>query len=185
MSTSFEERNWMATHSLPEGGPSTLLSFSEEFSRLPLRSKNGIEVTELTTATLTDWAFDAASAYPKWLAQPGFLLQWCPKDLTISAENFSSESSAARNLNELSKSDGYGGALRFGGLIPVLEFGPTTFAHTASSGGGVANIHITGGLLTLATHEPARRKKASCGILSFECRHSSSGEIEFRTALSR
>lgn len=182
--TQFEERNWMATHSLPELGNSVLLSFSEEISRRPIKDnvERSINTSNLTTAILSDWAFDAACAYPKWLAQPGFLLQWRPKDIATSTKIYSFDTAGASKLQQNFDSCG---ELRVAGVFSVLEFGPTMFDSTDATGGGVTTIHITGGLLTSATRQPARASKRFSGTISFECRHTKNGEIELRTALSR
>lgn len=175
----------MALHSLPEVGSSVQLSFSEEISRRPTRDnlKSSNDTANFTAATLNGWAFDAACAYPKWLAQPSFLLQWCPKDTATSIESYTFTTTDACNWQQHFNSCG---ELRIAGVLPVLEFGLMAVDSPDASGRGGTTIHITGGLLTSATHQPVgESNKTSNGVLSFECRHSANGKVEFRTSLSR
>jgi hypothetical protein len=188
-----ETRHWMAPDPLPGHEPAALLSFSEEVSRVPPWDKHhGSAAATVNAATLDAWAHDAACRYPLWLAQSGFLLQWHPNELAGGAERFTAGAveyspTGAACCKEALRPCGGGGVLLLAGGVPVLEFGPvgSTSDDRAYAGGRAADIPIMGGLLTFVTRAPSTNGGLPCGTLTFACRQTENGELEFRTALSR
>lgn len=189
-----ETQHWMAPVQLQGDEPDALLSFSEEVSRVPPWGKHdGGAAARVNAATLDAWAYDAACRYPAWLAQSGFILKWLPNDLAPSAERLTpgggqTSATGADCRKEALRPGGEGGVLQLARMVPVLAFGPvggsTAADRASSSGGHAAEIPITGGLLTLVASAPSTTGGRPFGTLSFACRQTANGELEFRTALS-